>query len=372
MLNSLFKLRGDLSRTQSLLLGVIGFILLILLWWALAESLAVKRPIIEGYDTQLPSSLDSTTTINMDSLARADSIAYATATEFEKVYPLLPTPMQVVNSVPELVGEDKLFPNTLRSVWLNLQGYLWAILISIPIGFVLGLFPIFRGLFSKPVDALRFLPLTALTGLFITWFGIYDEMKIAFLAFGIIVYLLPVVVQRIHEVNDVYIKTVFTLGAKDWQTIKSVYIPSVMSKLMDDIRVLTAISWTYIIIAELLNRQGGVGSLIYVKARQGQIEKVFAILFVIIIVGFLQDRIFAYIDKRLFPHKYQNRKLLGMKEVQFGIHILLGAVSLFLLLAAIFPVLASIGSFMWILFITCLLLIIYGEFKIFNAKKALA
>ena len=143
-----------------------------------------------------------------------------------------------------------------------------------------------------------------------------------------------------------------------------------MSKLMDDIRVLTAISWTYIIIAELLNRQGGVGSLIYVKARQGQIEKVFAILFVIIIVGFLQDRIFAYIDKRLFPHKYQNRKLGGIVEVQFGIHILLGSLTLFLLLAAFIPALASMSSFLWILVITCLLLIFYGEFKLYNAAKA--
>ena len=148
--------------------------------------------------------------------------------------------------------------NALRSVWLNVQGYVWAIFISLPIGFLIGLFPLFRGLFSKQVDALRYLPLTALTGLFIVWFGIEDQMKIAFLAFGILVYLLPVVVQRIDEVKDVYLKTVFTLGASDWQTIKTVYIPSVLSKLIDDIRVLTAISWTYIIIAELINRQGGL------------------------------------------------------------------------------------------------------------------
>jgi len=106
-------------------------------------------------------------------------------------------------------------------------------------------------------------------GMFIIWFEIEDQMKIAFLTFGIIVYILPVVVQWIDEFGDVYLKTVFTLGATDWQTIRTVYIPAVMSKLVDDIRGLTAISWTYIIIAELLNRQGGIGSLIYVKARQG-------------------------------------------------------------------------------------------------------
>ena len=175
----------------------------------------------------------------------------------KKVYPILPTPSNVIQSYPSLIKDDELVKNTLKSIWLNFKGYFWAVLISIPIGFLIGLFPIFRGMFSKQVDALRYLPLTALTGLFIIWFGIEDEMKVSFLAFGIIVYLLPVVVQRIDEVNSVYTKTVFTLGATDWQTIKTVFLPSVLSKLIDDIRVLTAISWTYIIIAELLNRQGG-------------------------------------------------------------------------------------------------------------------
>jgi len=57
------------------------------------------------------------------------------------------------------------------------------------IGFIIGLLPVFRGLFSKQVDALRYLPLTALTGMFIIWFGIEDQMKIAF--FGFWDYCLP-------------------------------------------------------------------------------------------------------------------------------------------------------------------------------------
>jgi len=211
--------------------------------------------------------------------------------------------------------------------------------------------------------------LTALTGMFIIWFGIEDKMKIAFLAFGIIVYLLPVVVQRINEVGDVYLKTVFTLGATDWQTIRTVYIPEVMSKLIDDIRVLTAISWTYIIIAELLNRQGGIGSLIYIKARQGQTEKVFAILIIIIIIGFIQDRVFVFFDKRLFPYKYSKSVRPGLVESQYGIYIILGSIMLLLIIGAIFPISVSImNTIVGLIIISSLLLIAYGEFRIFNSK----
>lgn len=374
---NLFKLRGKLTRSQDLLLGLLGFLIFIAIWWLAAESSSIQRPIIEGFNNRLPSSLNLDSEgpqIDQDSLALAiaiqDSIAFANATEFEKVYPVLPPPPAVIKSYPELFTKDNFPIEALRSIWLNVQGYFWAISISLLFGFIIGLYPLFRGLFSKQTNALRYLPLTALTGVFILWFGIEDEMKIAFLAFGIIVYLLPVVVQRIDEVRDVYLKTVFTLGATDWQTIRSVYIPAVMSKLMDDIRVLTAISWTYIIIAELLNRAGGVGSLIFIKARQGQLEKVFAILFVIILIGFVQDRIFMFIDRRLFPHKYVNIANAGYKESRFGIFAVLGVTLLGVLVSALIP---SFGSILWwgvgLIVIAGLLFVGLGEFKILTNKN---
>ena len=372
-MSSLFELRGALKKQQSLILSIVGFVLFLLIWWALAELLSKQRPILEDFDPRLPSSLQADSLgnqIDLDSLALVDSLRFANAKEFVKVYPLLPPPHQVVQQFPQLVQKDELLPNTVRSVWLNIQGYFWAVIISVPIGFLIGLFPLFRGLFSKQVNALRYLPLTALTGLFIIWFGIDDTMKIAFLAFGIIVYLLPVVVQRIDEVHDVYLKTVYTLGATNWQTIKTVYVPAVFSKLMDDIRVLTAISWTYIIIAELLNRQGGIGSLIYIKARQGQIPKVFGILIVIILIGFLQDRIFVYLDKRMFPHKYYKQSLAGIKEIEFGIFTILGMITIALFLGIMPTALADIISLLaWIVPIAGLMLIAYGEF---NLRKSLS
>lgn len=222
--------------------------------------------------------------------------------------PVFPTPWKVLFSFKELHFEDALVRNLFYSIKLNLFGYFEAIVIAIPLGFVIGLFPVFQNLFNKPVDALRFIPLTAVTGLFIVWFGIEDAMKIHFLAFGIIVYLLPVVAQRIREVPVVYQQTVKTLGASKWQMIRSVFIPNVMSKVSVDIRVLVAISWTYIIVAELVNKSEGIGALAYTAARQSRTDKVFAILVVIIIVGFLQDLLLRKLDKLFFPYNYLGTK----------------------------------------------------------------
>ncbi|MEE9373181.1 MAG: ABC transporter permease subunit [Saprospiraceae bacterium] len=357
----MFKLRGKLNRSQEFVLGLVGLLLFIAVWWFAAEALSRERPILNNFNTEVSYTTEG---INADSLARADSIAYANATEFEKVYPLLPPPPKVLASFHSLIEKDELLANTLKSIWLNLQGYIWAVLIAVPLGFVIGLFPVFRGLFSKHVDAMRYIPLTILTGIFIIWFGIYDRMKVAFLAFGIIVYLMPVVVQRINEVKDVYLKTVFTIGATDWQTIRSVYIPSVMSKLIDDIRVLTAISWTYIIIAELVNREGGIGSLAYIKARQGEIEKVFAILIVIIFIGFLQDRIFAFLDKNLFPHKTYKSFIGGIRESRFGLYGVLIALVIASFITASGMASTNVMMTLGVIGLSALLFAIYGQIMV--------
>ncbi len=264
-MRGLFKLRYELSSRVILLLELSGVALLLSIWYILTMG---NQPIVPPA--------------------------------------ILPSPMRILEAVPLLFSEYDIIRNVCRSIGLNLGAYIEAIAIALPLGYIIGLFPIFKGGFSKPIDALRFVPLTAVTGLFIVWFGIGTEMKLHFLAFGILIYLLPVVVQRIHELDDIYVKTVYTLGANNWQTIRSVFIPGVVSKLSDDIRVLTAISWTYIIIAESLGNQGGVGALIWrVGQRQQRVDILFALVFIIIIIGFVQDKLFVYLDKSLFPHKYQ-------------------------------------------------------------------
>lgn len=263
----LFQLRGELKPRQELLLSAVGIAVFLLGWILLTFG---ETPVLK------PATL--------------------------------PSPARVLSSYSDLLRDNDLIVNTCKSIGLNLSGYVLALLISIPLGFLIGLLPIFRGLFQRFLDAIRFVPLIATIGLFIVWFGIGIYMKSSFLAFGIIIFFLPVVVQRIDEVKDVYLKTVYTLGATDWQTVKTVYFPSVMSRLWNDLRIMTAISWTYITFVETINSQGGLGDiLIYGARRQGRIDKMFALLILIIAIGIFQDKIFVYMDKKLFPHKYQNK-----------------------------------------------------------------
>ncbi len=218
---------------------------------------------------------------------------------------VMPTPKKTWDSFVEMQKDDNLFENILFSIRINLVGYFKCIIAALIVGFGIGLFPNVRKMFSQQVNALRFVPITALMGIFIAISGLTITTKINFLAFGIWVYLVPVVVQRIDKVNEVHLQMMKTLGANFWQTVRYVTWPSVIARLSDDIRILVGISWTYIIVAELAGIQGGLGSLIFLGERQSNVGKVYAVIFIIVAIGILQDALFRVIDRLLFRFKRQ-------------------------------------------------------------------
>ena len=365
MLKKLFKIGGSLPKKTTLIIEIAGFVSFLLLWWLLTHpfsTLQLQYNANNGtgpytFEWTGPDGFEKTTNkdgflkgldegiykvVLTDSLREKISASIELSGEIgdtavilpegDQAYSgeneelplgiridaitkssivdkaILPSPFAVMASYKELHFKNALVRNTWTSIKLNVWGYIEAIIISLIVGFIIGLVPFFRSLWSRYIDAIRFVPLAAVTGIFIAWFGIYMDMKVQFLAFGIFVFLVPVVVQRIDEVEQIYIQTSYTLGASSWQTIRKVYWPHVTSRIIDDIRVLTAISWTYIIVAELVNtEEGGLGSLIFKAQRTSRLDKVFAILLLIVLIGFIQDLIFGKLDRWLFPHKYQKK-----------------------------------------------------------------
>lgn len=261
LMTRLFALRGELSRKESMALGLLGTILILGVWQLIATYAGISKGI-------------------------------------------LPPPLAVLTCIPELHIEDALNRNIAYSLTLNLSGMLEAVVLAVPLGFLIGLVPFFRGLISRHLAVFRYSPLTILIGLFMNLFGLGATMKINFLAAGIFVYLLPTVVQRVDEVANVYVQTVTTLGATKWQTFRWVFLPDVLSRVFTDVISLAPISWTYIIIAEMLNMEGGLGSLAYTVSRQSRADKTFAILAIIILIGVVLDQVFKYMDRKLFPFKY--------------------------------------------------------------------
>jgi NitT/TauT family transport system permease protein len=213
---------------------------------------------------------------------------------------ILPSPTEVLRAFPVLHFEEALVRSIGRSLFRVYMGFLLAAAVAIPLGLVMGTFPPVKHFFDPLLDPLRFLPISALVPLFIVWFGIDEMQKIVFLFVGIVVYMLPLVVEAVENVDEVYVQTATTLGATKDQIVRHVLIPGSLPAIGEALRVMNGIGWTYVILAEVINARYGLGYLITVAGKRSHVDQIFALVLVILFIGVVTDWIIRQVNARLF------------------------------------------------------------------------
>ena len=212
----------------------------------------------------------------------------------------LPSPTEVVRGTLQLFIEHDLWGAILTSTRRILLAFLLASAIALPLGVLMGAFEPVNRLFEPIVAPLRYMPISAFIPLLILWFGIYEKQKIAFLFLGVFVYLLPVVVSAIRAIPEELVQTARTLGAGKLQVIRTVLLPAALPEIFDSFRVMNAISWTYVILAEAVNPEHGLGYMVELARTHQKASWSFAGLLVIGGIGLLTDVLIRSVSKLMF------------------------------------------------------------------------
>ncbi|MBN2000213.1 ABC transporter permease subunit [candidate division KSB1 bacterium] len=216
---------------------------------------------------------------------------------------ILPAPDAVLKAFGELWMEQELYMHVLWSFVRILAGFILAMVVSIPLGIAMGTFPVVKHAIHPFTGPLRYLPIAALIPLFIVWFGMDETMKILFLFVGIVVYLLPLVIEAVEEVDTVLLETAYTLKATRWQVIYLVLWQGAKPLVYENARVMWGIGWTYIILAEIINAPYGLGRLITIGQKRSLTHWIFAGIIIILIIGFVSDRLIAWYNAKTFAWK---------------------------------------------------------------------
>jgi ABC-type nitrate/sulfonate/bicarbonate transport system, permease component len=215
----------------------------------------------------------------------------------------LPSPTEVIKGTLQLFIQYDLTTAILISTKRIVFAFLLASAAALPLGILMGAFNPVNHLFDSIVAPLRYMPISAFIPLLILWFGIYEKQKIAFLFLGVFVYLLPVVVSAVRVVPEELVQTALTLGASRWQVIRTVLLPAALPEIFDSFRVMNAILWTYVILAEAVNPGGGLGYIIELARGHQKASWSFAGLIVIGGIGLITDQIIRMISAILFRWK---------------------------------------------------------------------
>lgn len=212
----------------------------------------------------------------------------------------LPSPISVLQATLQMIFEHTLFGAIWASTLRILISFVAAALVALPLGIVMGAYEPINRLMEPVMAPLRYMPISAFIPLLILWLGIGESQKVAFLFLGVFVYLLPVVVTAIRAVPDELVQTALTLGATRAQVIRTVLVPAALPDIFDSFRVMNAISWTYVILAEFVNARTGLGYMIQLAGSHLKTAQVFSGILVIGFIGLLTDAFIRALNGALF------------------------------------------------------------------------
>ena len=205
----------------------------------------------------------------------------------------LPAPAAVVEAFIKSLMDGSLASDTWISFSRIMKGFLLAIVIGVPLGVLVGSFSKIEAFVLPLTEFFRYLPVPAFVPLIMVWVGIGENAKVAVILLGILFQLIPMVADNVKSVPSNLINAAYTLGGKSSTVIFKVIIPAMLPKLMESLRMIMGWAWTYLVVAELVAANSGLGYNILKAQRFLDTSSIFMGILVIGLLGLITDRLFG-------------------------------------------------------------------------------
>jgi NitT/TauT family transport system permease protein len=214
---------------------------------------------------------------------------------------LIPKPHEVLAALGNFFKEGDLVRELFVSTGLCLEAMGIAIVISLVVSY-LTVIPFFRPpafLISKG----RFLTLVGLSFVFTLMVSSGHGLKVWLMVFGISVFMVTSLVSMIKSIPKAEFNHARTLRMSEWQTVWEVVILGKIDQVFEIIRQNFAIAWMMLTMVEGISRsEGGIGTMLLNQSKHLQLDAVFAIQIVILLVGILMDYLIGVFKKILCPY----------------------------------------------------------------------
>ncbi len=260
-----FAIRGSLSGRQSFLLGLTGLVALFAVWqighWVTPE---LQRKFLPGVD-------------------------------------------EVVGKIVFLLANKDFISDIGVSLYRIYLSFFVACLVSVPLGLFMGCFVKVRALLNPTLGGLRYLPAASFVPLLLVYLGPTDTAKMALLFLGCVFFLIALILDNVLSVPKEFIESAQTMGASRKHIVLRVALPAAAPQILDSMRNMIAVSWTYLVIAEIVAATDGIGAVMMRGAKFLHIDVIMAGILTIGVLGVLTDILFRYASRFLFPYVYARK-----------------------------------------------------------------
>lgn len=253
-----WTVRGTLSKRLYRLIAVASFVLLFGAWWAVAASGAVD-PLF------------------------------------------LPGPVAVVEQAYKWATQDNLLADTGISIYRVMAGFALSAVMAVPLGLYIGAYRPVRAFFEPLMEFSRYLPAVAFVPLVLLWAGIGESSKITLIWLGTFFQMVLMISEDVSRVPMSQIEAARTLGATNSEVVHKVLLRSAMPGMFDTLRLTLGFAWTYLVVAELVAADSGLGYAILQAQRFLQTDRIFVGIITIGLIGLVTDQSLRFLHRKFFP-----------------------------------------------------------------------
>jgi len=211
---------------------------------------------------------------------------------------IFPTPAQAFAALGELARTDRLWRDSVASLFRVTWGYCLAALIGIPVGLVIGwstrsyqaLNPIVQGL--RPISPIAWIPIAIL------WFGIGDLSAIFLILLSSFFPIVVGTTAAVRNIPLVHVRSAQNFGLEGLALFRRVVLPAALPQIITALRIALGVAWLVIVASEMVGMQSGLGYLINDARNMGKrYDLVVAGMLMIGIIGIVLDLLVRRLER---------------------------------------------------------------------------
>lgn len=194
-----------------------------------------------------------------------------------------------------------LWSDTAASLFRLLTALAISTAFALVFGVVTGMLPVARSTFGPFISVASMIPCLALLPILFIVMGLGEASKIALIVIGTTLKLIRDLALRVQEIPREQIIKAQTLGASTWQIATRIVTPQILPRLLDALRLEIGPAWLFLIAAEAIAADSGLGYRIFLVRRYLSMDVIIPYVIWITLLAFLMDVGLRWLQGRAFP-----------------------------------------------------------------------
>jgi len=208
-------------------------------------------------------------------------------------------PTAVWHSLVTILPTENFWTDMYYTMYETVVGFVIGAVAGILCGFALAFSLTVHRVLDPVLSALNSLPRIALASLFILWFGLGIESKVALIVSLVFFPLFLNAYKGATTIDPDYSLLMHTLRANRLQYVRKVVLPSTAPWVLTGAKLGVAQALGGAVVGEIIAAQHGLGAALNQAAGSFDTGLEFAILLVLIVVAMILNEVFEYFESRI-------------------------------------------------------------------------